>query len=93
MDKLLMLRCRTSVIVCVMCWGRRCCRYSVDIFVLRMWRLCTVTPSLLGIRRVVSEDSVRRGLKRLIESPEKCAATDAWLRRHLQNTLNPLMSI
>lgn len=52
----------------------------------------TVTPSLLGMKRVVSEDSVRRGLKRLVESPEKYAATDVWLSRHLQSTLNPLMS-
>ena len=51
----------------------------------------TVTPSLLGMNRVVSEDSVRRGLKRLIESPEKYTATDVWLSRHLQSTLSPLI--
>lgn len=52
----------------------------------------TVTPSLLGMRRVGSEDSACRGLKRWVESPEKCAATDAWLRRHLPSTWIRLMS-
>lgn len=53
----------------------------------------TVTPGLLGMKRVVSEDSVRRGLKRLVETPENSAATDEWLGRHLRSTLDPLMSV
>ena len=47
-----------------------------------------VNPDLLGMTRVVSEDAVRRGLKKIPE-------TDgiAWLQRHLDNTTVPLLGV
>jgi hypothetical protein len=53
----------------------------------------TVAPGLLGMKQVVSEDSVRRGLKRLVENPDVCAMAMSWLRRHLRKTLEPLLSV
>jgi len=47
----------------------------------------SVNPALLGMKRVCSEDSVRRGLAAL--EPE---AATAWLRRHLDYVVRPLMS-
>lgn len=46
-----------------------------------------VNPALLGMSRVVSEDSVRRGLERID------AETGAsWLQGHLDDTVRPLLS-
>jgi hypothetical protein len=47
----------------------------------------TVTPALLGITRVLSEDAVRRGLGKIDEP-----AGAAWLRGHLDDTVRPLLS-
>lgn len=47
-----------------------------------------VNPQLLGMRRVVSEDSLRRALQRM--DPE---ASRFWLQRHLLNTLEPVMAL
>jgi len=45
-----------------------------------------VNPELLGMRRVMSEDSARRAFKQA--SPED---TLGWLRRHLRQTYEPLL--
>jgi Transposase DDE domain group 1 len=45
-----------------------------------------VNPPLLGMRKVVSEDSVRRGLEKIDE-----AAGLAWLRHHLEYCTAPLL--
>jgi hypothetical protein len=52
----------------------------------------TVTPSLLGMRHMVSEDSVRNALKRMVENGDSSALTMAWLRRYLRTTLEPLLA-
>ena len=46
-----------------------------------------VNPSLLGMGKVASEDSVRRGLERI-------GAEDgtSWLQGHLDDTVRPLLS-
>ncbi len=43
-------------------------------------------PELLGMRRVVSEDSLRRALAAIAEQ----AGLD-WLQRHLDATVQPLL--
>ncbi len=45
-----------------------------------------VSPGLLGMTKVVSEESVRRGLKKIDE-----AAGAAWLQRHLDYVYRPLL--
>jgi len=45
-----------------------------------------VNPELLGMSKVVSEDSVRRGLSAMEE-----AATGAWLQKHLKASYEPLL--
>jgi hypothetical protein len=45
-----------------------------------------VNPELLGMRKVMSEDSARRAFKQA--SPEE---TLQWLRRHLRHTYEPLL--
>jgi Transposase DDE domain group 1 len=47
-----------------------------------------VNPGLLGMDQVVSEDSVRRALKKMPE-----AEGMAWLRRHLDYTTVPLLGV
>jgi hypothetical protein len=47
----------------------------------------TVNPALLGLGKVVSEDAVRRGLSKI----EAQAGAD-WLRRHLDDTVHPLLA-
>jgi hypothetical protein len=46
-----------------------------------------INPKLLGMEKVVSEDSVRRSLARLDE-----AAGGEWLQQHLQRVYEPLLS-
>src|SRR5260370_17997909 len=46
-----------------------------------------VTPGLLGMKKVVSEDAVRRGLAKLDE-----AAGVAWVQTHLDYCAAPLLS-
>ena len=46
-----------------------------------------VLPELLGMRKIVSEDSVRRAFAAI---EEKAGA--AWMRRHLDHCLEPLLS-
>jgi hypothetical protein len=46
-----------------------------------------VLPELLGMTKVVSEDSVRRGLKKI-----DAAAGAAWVRRHLLSCVEPILS-
>jgi hypothetical protein len=46
-----------------------------------------VSPSLLGMSWVVSEDAVRRGFGKI-----DAATGEAWLHRHLQETVGPLLS-
>lgn len=53
----------------------------------------TVTPQLLGMRRVASEDAVRRAMLRLVKEPADCTKTMGWLRHHLRQTLNPLLAV
>jgi len=50
-------------------------------------RCDAVLPELLGMEKIVSEDAVRRGLKAIDE--EEGAA---WLRRHLDHCVGPLLS-
>jgi hypothetical protein len=45
-----------------------------------------VNPELLGMTRVASEDSVRRGLGAMKE-----AESEPWLKKHLQATYHPLL--
>lgn len=45
-----------------------------------------VNPELLGMTKVASEDSVRRGLPALEE-----AESEQWLRRHLKASYEPLL--
>ncbi len=47
-----------------------------------------VNPDLLGMTRVVSEDAVRRGLKKI-----PAADGRAWLQRHLDYTTLPLLGV
>jgi hypothetical protein len=47
----------------------------------------SVSPALLGMSRVMSEDAVRRGFGKI-----EAAAGEAWLHRHLQETVEPLLS-
>jgi len=47
----------------------------------------TVNPALLGMSKVVSEDSVRRGLCKI-----EAAAGTTWLQGHLDDTVRPLLS-
>ena len=46
-----------------------------------------VLPELLGMRKIVSEDSVRRAFAAIEEE-----AGAAWMRRHLDHCLEPLLS-
>src|SRR6516165_10243436 len=46
-----------------------------------------VNPPLLGMKEVVSEDAVRRGLDKIEED-----AGVGWLQRHLDYTTRPLLS-
>jgi len=46
-----------------------------------------VLPELLGMKKVVSEDSVRRGLKKI-----DAEAGAAWVRRHLLSCVEPILS-
>lgn len=53
----------------------------------------TVTPRLLGMSQVASEDSVRRAMLRLVKEAAACQTTMAWLRRHIRKTLEPLFGV
>src|SRR5437764_14978389 len=50
-------------------------------------RCDAVNPRLLGMKKVVSEDAVRRGLAKIDE-----AAGLAWLQGHLDYCASPLLS-
>jgi hypothetical protein len=52
----------------------------------------TVTPGLLGMKHVVSEDSVRRALLRLVKETADREKTMSWLRRQLVKTVRPLLT-
>lgn len=45
-----------------------------------------VNPELLGMRKVASEDSVRRALKAMDEQ-----ASEVWLKKHLKDSYEPLL--
>lgn len=45
-----------------------------------------VLPELLGISRILSEDAVRRALAAIDEAPGA-----AWLQRHLDHCMEPLL--
>jgi hypothetical protein len=45
-----------------------------------------INPALLGMKKVVSEDSARRGLKAMDE-----AASGEWLKKHLKASYEPLL--
>jgi len=47
----------------------------------------SVSPALLGMNRVMSEDAVRRGFAKI-----EAKAGEAWLHRHLRATVEPLLS-
>jgi hypothetical protein len=47
----------------------------------------SVNPPLLGMKRVVSEDAVRRGLKSI-----DIQAGSEWMERHLEHCVRPLLS-
>jgi hypothetical protein len=53
----------------------------------------TVTPQLLGMKQVASEDAVRRAMVRLVKDPVDRTKSMSWLRRHLRQTLDPLLSV
>lgn len=48
-----------------------------------------VNPALLGMEKIVSEDSLRRGLLKITERE---AEGVAWLQKHLQNCYAPILS-
>jgi hypothetical protein len=50
-------------------------------------RCDAVNPRLLGMKKLVSQDAVRRGLAKIDE-----AAGLAWLQTHLDNCCSPLLS-
>lgn len=50
-----------------------------------------VVPSLLGMERVASEDSVRRGLIKMVRDVVNRTRSASWIRRHLFKTLETLM--
>src|ERR1700684_4337916 len=71
-------------------WARRCCRCWPDTSAILISRRCAATgscPSFLGMRKIVSEDSVRRAFAAIEEE-----AGSAWMRRHLDHCLEPLLS-
>src|ERR1700721_4404070 len=71
-------------------WARRCCRCWLDTSAILISRRCAATgslPELLGMRKIVSEDSVRRAFAAIEEE-----AGAAWMRRHLDHCLEPLLS-
>jgi hypothetical protein len=41
----------------------------------------------------VSEDSVRRSMKKLVDDPKALEKTVSWLRHHTQKTLEPLLTV
>lgn len=51
----------------------------------------TVLPGLLGMKQIVSEDSVRRALLRLVEDDAADARTQEWIGEHLSRTVHPLL--
>lgn len=53
----------------------------------------TVTPQLLGMKQVASEDAVRRAMLRLVKEAADQERSMAWLRRHIQQTLKPLLGV
>jgi len=53
----------------------------------------TVTPQLLGMKQVASEDAVRRAMLRLVKKAADREMSMSWLRRHLRRTLDPLLSV
>src|SRR5437667_3859247 len=46
-----------------------------------------INPELLGMTRVASEDSVRRGIKGMDEGE-----SDQWLKKHLKGSYEPLLA-
>ena len=48
-----------------------------------------VNPSLLGMKKIVSEDSLRRGLIRLAET----GTSTTWLQHHLHKCYAPLLNV
>lgn len=58
-------------------------------------RYDTVAPTLLNMSQVVSDDTVRRALQRMIDEAvagaEPAAAALVWARRHLRSVLMPLI--
>lgn len=53
----------------------------------------TVTPQVLGMKQVASEDAVRRAMLRLAKNALDREKSMSWLRRHLRKTLDPLFSV
>ncbi|MBA3709082.1 MAG: transposase [Planctomycetes bacterium] len=53
----------------------------------------TVVPAVLGMTTAVSEDAVRRAMKKMVEPDEARAQTVSWSQRHLRKTLEPLMAL
>ena len=51
-----------------------------------MLRCDAVNPGLLGMKKVISEDAVRRGLAKIDET-----AGQAWLQTHLEYCVRPLL--
>jgi len=53
----------------------------------------TVTPRLLGMQQVASEDAVRRAMLRLVKVAKDQTKSMSWLRRHIQQTLGPMLGV
>ena len=53
----------------------------------------SVTPELLGMTAVASEDTVRRAMLRLVKDPADCVKSLKWLRDQIRQTLNPMMEV
>jgi hypothetical protein len=52
-----------------------------------------VTPKVLGMQEVASEDTIRRALLRLVKEAADQGKSMAWLRRHLRKALDPLLLV
>ena len=70
--------------------ARRCCPCSPATGATRISRRCAATPccrSFLGMKKIVSEDAIRRAFKAIDETEGA-----VWLRRHLQFCVEPLLA-
>ena len=54
-------------------------------------RFDDVNPPLLGMSQVVSEDSARRGIKRMVDGEKEIQRSKQWMSNQLRKTWEPLL--